>query len=125
MRRVPWIALGLLIAIPLGWAALQLHLQGLLWVPPCPFKAITGLPCASCGLTRCATALVQGRWGEAFHWHPVGTLGLLLLPILGILDGWRVLRGADYPTLPENNWARWAMVGVLTGTWLLQVARGI
>jgi len=125
MRRVPWIAVGLLIALPLAWTALHLYLQGLLWVLPCPFKAITGIPCASCGLTRCVTALVQGRLGEAFHWHPGGTLGLLVLPILAMLDGWRALRGADYPSLPETNWARWTVAGALAGTWLLQIVRGI
>lgn len=125
MRRVPWITVGTLIAIPLAWLVLQLHLQGWLWLPPCPLKQITGIPCVSCGLTRCAAALAQGRLGEALHWHPVGTLGLFLLPVLAVWDGWRAIRGAAYPPLPEKDWARWVVMGALAGTWLLQASRGI
>lgn len=125
MRRVPWIALGVLVSGLLGGVLVHLHLRGVLGLPPCPFKQITGLPCASCGLTRSVMALLQGNLGDAFYWHPVGALGLLLLPMVVVWDGWRAFRGSPYPGLPDQDWARWAVMGILAGTWWLQIARGI
>jgi hypothetical protein len=125
MRRVPWIALSILVFTGLGWAALRLHLGGQLWIPACPLKQATGIPCLSCGLTRCLEAMVQGDLRQAFHWHPVGLMGVFLLPVLGAWDIIRMVRGQDYPELPERAWARALVFGVLAGTWWLQVARGI
>jgi hypothetical protein len=41
------------------------HLPG--W--PCPVLQATGIPCPGCGLTRAATALIQGNWSTAFSLH--------------------------------------------------------
>lgn len=37
----------------------------------CPFAAITGLPCPSCGLGRAALALFGGHPLEAIRFHPL------------------------------------------------------
>ena len=37
----------------------------------CPFKALTGYPCASCGATRAFSALVEGDLAGAFGWNPL------------------------------------------------------
>ncbi|MBL8241653.1 MAG: DUF2752 domain-containing protein [Bryobacterales bacterium] len=36
----------------------------------CPFRAVTGLPCPMCGMTRGIAALIHGQWraAVAFHW---------------------------------------------------------
>ena len=124
MRRVPWIALGAVAS------ALGIRLLGLLapWLPPlpaCPLKALTGIPCATCGLTRCMLALGQGRWLEAFHWHPAAVVVLALLPLAGAWDLVRALRDRPYPPLPQGRGWRFLAVALLLGVWALQVARGI
>ena len=51
-------------------------------LPLCWFKALTGLPCVGCGLTRSVTALAQLRLAEAVHFHPFGPLVYALAALL-------------------------------------------
>jgi hypothetical protein len=124
MRRTPWIALAAL-ASALGIRLLGLLAPLLPPLPACPLKALTGIPCATCGLTRCVLALGQGRWGEAFHWHPAAVAGLALLPLLAVWDLARALRGRPYPSLPPGRGWRLLAAALLLAVWALQVARGI
>lgn len=125
MRRVPWAGLGALLACGLGWGLGGLVARGWVVLPACPFKAVTGLPCATCGLTRWGLALRAGDWHGAWHWHPAACLGLALLPALVLWDLRRAWRGEPYPPLPERPWARWSVAAALLATWAVQVARGI
>ena len=43
---------------------------GLPW-PRCVFHDLTGLPCLTCGLTRCAVALFHGDLSGAVRWNPL------------------------------------------------------
>ena len=52
----------------LGAAALWLRL-GLPW-PLCVFHQLTGLPCLTCGMTRCGIEFFHGRFLEALQWNP-------------------------------------------------------
>jgi hypothetical protein len=73
--RQPWLA-GLMRERSLcGWILLASFvlltgsLLGIsLWF--CPFRAITGLPCPGCGLTRAVSSMVAGRWEDALQFHP-------------------------------------------------------
>lgn len=40
----------------------------------CPFKALTGIPCPSCGLTRSFLAIAQGNFAQAIDDHLFGLL---------------------------------------------------
>lgn len=40
----------------------------------CRFKAVTGLDCPTCGLTRSVVALAHGDAGGSVGWHPAGPL---------------------------------------------------
>ena len=125
LRRIPWLALGL--------AGLALGAVGLApWVRahpgalrPCLFKTLMGLPCVTCGLTRCSLALAAGQPAEAFHWHPVAALLALASPLLAGWDVRRAFRGDPYPELPESLGPRLAFGLLLAGTWILQIVRGI
>jgi hypothetical protein len=55
--------------VALGAAAAWFAL-GLPW-PRCVFHEITGLPCLTCGMTRCAIQLFHGHFLAAFKWNPV------------------------------------------------------
>ncbi len=124
-RRIPWAALGVGLLAALA-ALLGPILKAHPWLlRPCLFKSVAGLPCLTCGLTRCSLALLEGRPAEAFHWHPVATLLVLASPLLVAWDVRRALRGQLYPPLPEHRAPRLALAALLAGTWILQAARGM
>lgn len=120
--RIPWIALAGVFG---GASAVLLKPAARVLALPCPFKAITGIPCATCGMTRCVLALAEGRWAEAFHWHPVAMGLLALLPLAMLWDLWRAWRGNPYPPLPEH-WAPRLLAGMaILATWAMQILRGM
>ena len=45
---------------------------------PCPFRAITGIPCPLCGLTTSVTEAVHLRLGEALAVTPAGVVAVVL-----------------------------------------------
>ena len=49
---------------------------------PCPFHALTGLPCPLCGSTHALLALAHGDLRAAFGWNPLATVLCLLAPVL-------------------------------------------
>ncbi|MBX6326511.1 MAG: DUF2752 domain-containing protein, partial [Chthoniobacterales bacterium] len=53
----------------LAFAAVWLAL-GLPW-PRCVFHELTGLPCATCGMTRCAIQFFHGHFLAALRWNPL------------------------------------------------------
>jgi Protein of unknown function (DUF2752) len=124
MKRVPWLALGVLAAGLGAWAVAQLSPMADL-LPGCVFKRLTGVPCVTCGLTRCAMALGRWDWTTAFHWHPVAAGLSVLLPGFALWDLRRAWRGEDYPPLPDSRAVRYSLWALLVVTWALQVARGI
>ncbi len=124
MRRVPLVALGALLTALVAWLAAFLQPVSEL-LPGCAFKRLTGLACATCGMTRCGMALGRWDWREAFHWHPAVTVVAALLPALALWDLRRAWRGDPYPRLPDSTAARVALWLILLGVWTLQVARGI
>lgn len=51
--------------------------------PGCPFHALTGLPCPTCGMTRCARFLAQGAFGAALSLNPLACAAAL---VTGLFD---------------------------------------
>jgi Protein of unknown function (DUF2752) len=63
-------------------------------LPPCPFRALTGIPCPSCGTTHAAIALLNGRVGAALAANPFATVagalflaGAVLAPLWAAVPG--------------------------------------
>ena len=63
----------------LAFAAIWLAL-GLPW-PRCAFHDVTGLPCATCGLTRSAVQFFHGNFVAALRWNPLVFIALCGLSI--------------------------------------------
>lgn len=91
--RIPRLAIvaGAILAV-LGLAAASLATtQGPVI---CPFRALTGLSCPSCGLLRGAAAILAGRPGLAFAINPLAAIFLLAVtPAAAVLWLVRLWRG--------------------------------
>jgi hypothetical protein len=53
-------------------------------VPVCLFRALSGLPCPGCGLTRALSSLIQGNPAAALDYHP---FAFIVLPLFLMLAG--------------------------------------
>ena len=99
------------------WLAL-----GLPW-PRCPFLALTGLPCLTCGATRSTIAFVHGDFLAALRWNPlafVALCGLLvfdLYALIVVVSGNVRLRIVGW-TSTEKNITRIAVVGLIVLNWI-------
>ena len=89
------------------------------FVPACPFRAITGLPCPTCGTTHAALALLDGRIGDAFVANPLAAIAGIGFVAGGLVaPAWAALTWPvpEVPT-PLPTWARGTIVAVLLAGW--------
>lgn len=100
--------------------------------PLCPFRALTGLPCPGCGLTRSLVALAHGDLAASLFFHPLGLLLALALVALALHEA-RTLLPAAVPR-PGPRWrspllaarlgaerAAWLAAAALLLVWLLRL----
>jgi hypothetical protein len=97
----------------------------------CPFRALTGLPCASCGMTHAFVALARGDAVGAWAASPLGALLAGGAWAYALLDLGRVAAGTPWPRLSQRTWRAMAMgvvgAAALNWAWMLLragVARG-
>jgi hypothetical protein len=76
-------------AAMLGVAAVR-PLVPVEFVPPCPLRTLTGIPCPMCGMTRGVTSLVNGDFAHALLMNPASYLAVALAIVL--LVQWRMKR---------------------------------
>ena len=71
----------------------------MVWAPPCPLHALTGLECPLCGGTRAVFALAAGHWGDALRYNPLLVIGcsVLLARLL-----WMVFVRPSAPVIPPR-----------------------
>jgi hypothetical protein len=88
----------------------------------CPFLAVTGYPCLTCGATRCAVAFLHGDFSTAWLWNPLALAALcgvalfdLYAAIVLIARAPR-LRVVDW-TQAEKNAVRIAVVALVVANW--------
>lgn len=84
-----FLAIGFVAAVAVG----VLHLDRLPFTV-CAFKAVTGLPCMTCGTTRTLGLLVAGDVQGAFRMSPLAAAAGVLLSAWGLADLWLLRRGA-------------------------------
>ena len=89
------------------------------FVPACPFRAITGIPCPTCGTTHAALALLHGHIGAALAANPLMTVAGVGFIAGGILAPvWATLR-LPVPEVPAPLpvWARLAIIAAVLASW--------
>jgi hypothetical protein len=84
-----FLGIGLLFALAVG----ILHLDRLPFTI-CTFKAITGLPCMTCGTTRTLGLLFRGDLAHALSMNPLATVAGIGLTAWGLADLWLLRRHA-------------------------------
>ena len=64
----------------------------------CPFKAVTGIDCPGCGMTRAMTSLIAGEPGNALLYNPFCFFLLLVLALSIVPLHWfkRVSAGLEH-----------------------------
>ena len=123
---LPLGAIFLAIAAAGAFAVAVLHLDRLP-VLVCMFRAVTGIPCLTCGATRAAAHLATGDLAGAFAMNPLATAGALALVPWGLADLALLPRGKALAVelAPSAAWAArvLAVVAVLAN-WAYLVASG-
>lgn len=61
-------------------------------LPPCPLRAVTGLPCPGCGMTRALLLLAQLRLHEALASNPAAPALLVAVTCVALRGGRRRYR---------------------------------
>jgi hypothetical protein len=94
-------------------------------LPACPFRALTGIPCLSCGTTRAATALLHGEPLAALGLNPLATLAGAGFIAAGLLAPFWALAALPVPHLgtPAPRALRIALVAALLLNWAWVIAR--
>ncbi len=94
-------------------------------MPVCPFRALTGIPCPTCGTTHAAVALLRGRIGAALAANPLATVAGIAFVAGGVLAPvWAAARWPvpEMPT-PLPRWVRAAIVAVLLAGWVYLIVK--
>ena len=116
-----WLSVSVL---SLGAAALWLAL-GLPW-PLCVFHQLTGLPCLTCGMTRCGIEFFHGHFFAALKWNPLvfafllGVIAFDLYAFAAIALGRPRLRILFRQA--EKKYARGVLVAALSLNWFYLVS---
>ena len=84
----------------------------------CPLRALTGVPCPTCFLTRATSAALTGDLGGSLQWHlfgPIAALGLVFWSVLALQQRRLIPRGLPLWPLP-------VVAGGLISYWLLRLS---
>ena len=106
--------MALLSTFPAAWLGRDWILSGV--VPPtCPFRMITGRPCALCGLTRAFAEASAGHLDRAAALHPLWWLAASLLLVSGVMALWLGLRGRELSSRLRSALRRgsWVLIALL------------
>lgn len=70
----------------------------------CAFRRVTGLPCATCGMTRSLSALARGEWQRSRAYHPLGGAVAVALVAGWAVTCWHWLYGRAVPARLVRWW---------------------
>ena len=110
----------LLALVPYAW-----QLAGSL--PVCTFKAIVGIPCPTCGITRTILALADLEFSTALRTNPLGAV--LLTAFVGRGTGRRGVRdpgqAAEGAALESATHREARSRAVIVANWAYLISRGV
>lgn len=112
-------------AVLLAAGALYLGLAE--WVPmTCPLRRFTGIPCATCGMTRAAVALCHGEFAQATAFNIASVpLAAMLAAVMGLLV-WEAVTGRAV-VRPLWQWCSgaltWLLVALMLVAWAVNLWR--
>ena len=109
----------------LGLATIWFAL-GLPW-PHCAFHDLTGLPCVTCGMTRCGIQFFQGHFPAAMRWNPLLFAALCAVSIFNTYAFAVLIARAprlriSFGTVGERRCARIIALGAITLNWIYLLA---
>lgn len=93
----------------------------------CLFKALTGLPCPTCGSTRAVGRLVHLDLAGAIAMNPLATIGAAVLAIWAVTDFGLLARGRALDVevgRPLSRLVRVLAVAAVAANWLYLLAYG-
>ncbi len=92
---------------------------------PCVFRALTGVPCPTCGTTRAAIAFLSGDLAAAFAANPLAVLGGLIFVLGGPLAAIWTMTRENVPviTAPVPMWSRITAISLVGLNWLYVIIR--
>ena len=113
-----------LVALGLIVAATPRHTAGPV---VCPFRAVTGFPCPTCGLIRSAGCILRGEFADAWRTNPLDATvmtvvapAFLLLWMANAVGGW-ALRIEAGPRERKVLWALALLVVACNWVYVLTV----
>jgi hypothetical protein len=98
-HELVWLAVSVTVAVG---GALWLRLGLPVW--RCPFLAVTGYPCLTCGATRCVIAFLRGNFFAAWLWNPLALAALCFVVVFDVYAA--IVLMARGPRLRLINWTR-------------------
>jgi hypothetical protein len=116
-----WLSASL---VSLGMAVAWFTL-GLPW-PVCVFHQLTGLPCLTCGMTRCGIEFFHGHFFAALKWNPLVfalLCGVVAFDLYALVT--LAMRGPRLRIVfrqVERKYARGVIVAVLALNWFYLVS---
>lgn len=121
-RRALWAGTG---AAAIGlWLGAARRLPPGEALVPCAVRALTGVPCPGCGMTRALLALGRGEIGVALALHPLSPLVAVEAVALWILWGLIALGWMAAPGRRAVNVFLAANAALLIAVWALRWWKG-
>lgn len=101
--------------------------------PACPFKAITNIPCPSCGSTRSIEFALHGDLTNALLTNPLGLVTLVIMVVIPLWIATDVIRRREtfyhFYRATENKISRgiWAVVLIILvmANWIWNILKDI
>ncbi|HSB63585.1 MAG TPA: DUF2752 domain-containing protein [Thermoanaerobaculia bacterium] len=93
-------------------------------LPPCPFRALLGIPCLTCGSTRALVDLSRLDVGGAFSWNPLAAAAGILFVLGGLAALGAALSGRGVEAPRPTSALRAVLVLALAANWVFLIAAG-